>query len=181
FGLSGGFTFRVFLREDPVPGQPGVVNYHFGVSFSASVEARLFGFTFGSVGLSASIEAFGDGVVDLVANVSVSIKILFVRIHLHASFKIGTVTLPKHVYLAGNGPSDSQGTALWTGGALYLNVGQRAQATTGFPGRGIDDTAATPYDTYLVEHVEGTAGNETVRVIGQGRTQVFTGVSSIYA
>ena len=47
-----------------------------------------------------------------------------------ANFKIGTITLPKHVYLAGNGTSQTQGTALWTGGkGTYCTTQQEDNAT----------------------------------------------------
>ena len=45
FGLIGGFTFRVFLREEADPTYPvnsGVLRYHFGVQFSAEVVPRPF-------------------------------------------------------------------------------------------------------------------------------------------
>ena len=68
---------------------------------------------------------------------------------------------------------------------LYLNTsatarrpgsaaGSRAAASTTRP--------ATPNDSYIVEKVEDTpGGGETLRVIGQGRTQIFTGVTTIVA
>src|SRR5207248_7395725 len=62
-----------------------------------------------------------------------------------------------------------------------LNTGTRAQANNTFGGRGVDDTAATPNDSVLIEHTGGVAGNETILVTEQGRTQTFAHVHNIYA
>ena len=78
---------------------------------------------------------------------TVRIKILFITVSKTVSFKIGTVQLPKNVYLAGNGPSATRraGTALFTGGDLFLNIGDRAGATVTarLPRRRRAATAAT--------------------------------------
>ena len=79
--------------------------YSFGVSFSADVDARLFGITFAGIGLSASVGATGTGETDLIARVTVRIKILFFTVSKTVRFKIGTIQLPKPVYLAGDGTS----------------------------------------------------------------------------
>ena len=183
FGLVGEFTFSVLLKEETNPAN-GLTEYHFRVFFSADVDARLFGITFAGVGLSASVEARGaGGEVDLVASVTVRIKILFIRISKTVRFKIGTIQLPKQVYLAGEGPSATVGTALWRGAttpqALYLNMGQRAQAAGDFTGRGIGDSNAS--EIFIIEHVGGTAGNETLRVKGMGREKTYVGVTMLYA
>ncbi len=183
FGLVGEFTFSVLLKEETNPAN-GLTEYHFRVFFSADVDARLFGITFAGVGLSASVEARGaGGEVDLVASVTVRIKILFIRISKTVRFKIGTIQLPKQVYLAGEGPSATVGTALWRGAttpqALYLNMGQRAQANGDFTGRGIGDSNAS--EIFIIEHVGGTAGNETLRVKGMGREKTYVGVTMLYA
>src|SRR5439155_27286388 len=47
FCLVGQFSVRVFLYFDAGPGQDEI---HFHLDFSASVEARLFGFSFASIG-----------------------------------------------------------------------------------------------------------------------------------
>src|SRR5205085_12295387 len=88
FGVVGDFTFHVWLREVDKVGFPGQKEYSFGVSFSASVDARLFGISFGGIGVDGSITARGEGTVDLIASVRVSFKILFVRIHVTVDFKI---------------------------------------------------------------------------------------------
>ena len=131
FGLVGEFKFSVLLKEETSSAN-GTTQYHFRVFFSADVDARLFGISFAGVGLSAEVEARGTGgEVDLVASVTVRIKILFIKISKTVRFKIGTIQLPKPVYLAGEGPSATVGTALWRGAttpqALYLNMGERAK------------------------------------------------------
>jgi hypothetical protein len=127
---------------------PGEVDYRIVVGFKARVEARLFGITLAGVWLEAEVEARGTGRTELVARVSVKVKILFVTIRKSASFKLGTVQLPTPVYLAGQviDSNPSKGTALWdptradNDGTLYLNVGSRAVANDKFlrPRRGGD-------------------------------------------
>src|SRR5205085_6343603 len=98
FGLVGEFRFRVNLDEK-TDALTGVKVYRFGVRFDADVSARLFGFSFAGIGLSASLTAEGSGRVDLVARVTVRIKILFVKVSKTVRFKIGTVQLPTAIYL----------------------------------------------------------------------------------
>ena len=183
FGLVGEFKFYVFLTEVPKPGFPGETEYAFGAGFSASVDARLFGITLAGVSLSASVSAQGSGETDLIARVTVRIKILFVTVSKSASFKIGTIRLPTPVYPAGGATSDSEnlGTASFSGGALYLNMGNRADAnsTVPFSGRGLGD--ADPDESFTVEHVAGTASSETVKVRVGGREKIYEGVTKIYA
>ena len=55
FGIVGDFGFHVWLRDqDSDRSIPGQSEYRFGVCFNAEVHARLFGFSFGSVGVSGS-------------------------------------------------------------------------------------------------------------------------------
>ncbi|HET6548786.1 MAG TPA: calcium-binding protein, partial [Solirubrobacter sp.] len=179
FGLVGEFNFRVFLTEVPKEDNPDETEYAFGASFSASVDARLFGISLAGVSLSASVGARGAGQTDLIAEVTVRIHLLFFTISKTATFKIGTIMLPRPVYLAGDGPSASLGTAAWSGGELYLNMGLRAASNANFSGRGVGDESAD--EIFIVEHVDGAAGNETIKVKGMGREKVYSGVSKIVA
>ncbi|MGZ6715887.1 MAG: hypothetical protein ACXVFG_14140, partial [Gaiellaceae bacterium] len=180
FGVVGQFSFRVFLRmdPDPDPSSPtyGANVYHFGLSFSASVKAKLFGITLAGLGLSASFEAFGGGSVDVVVTVKVTIDLLLGSITKTAHFKIGTLQLPKPVFLAGDkgGAADPQnhGVATWSTGELWLNMGGRASI------RGVGEDE--PDETFIIDHVSGVAGNETIKVTAMGRQQIFAGVTSIH-
>src|SRR5207244_11362883 len=142
----------------------------------------------------ASLSAQGTGSVDLVASVTVRIHLLFFTISKTAHFDIGTVQLPKPVYLAGGvyQGDASKGTAIWSSGTLYMNMGSRdgpqpnagacANLTSGnckFPGRGIGDD--NPNETFIIDHLGGGAGDEDIQVTGMGRHQEFDHVSSLYA
>ena len=121
FGLVGEFNFSRAPRGggviDPNNRRRGRELLTSASASRAEVDARLFGITFASIGLSAEVEARGaGGEVDLIATVTVRIKILFVKVSKTVSFKIGTVQLPRPVYLAGNGPSTTdRHRALWRG------------------------------------------------------------------
>ena len=149
--------------------------------------------------LSASVSAQGTGETDLIAKVTVRIQFLFFSVSKTVRFKIGTITLPRIVYLAGEGDygdAASVGSATFDGGELWLNMGQRANAVEGrFVGRGVgensvrfidpdDEALGTEPDDdeiFIIEHVAGTAGDETVKVRGMGREKIYSGVTKIVA
>ncbi|MDT7538944.1 MAG: mucin9, partial [Actinomycetota bacterium] len=192
FGLFGRVDFHISYTQQL---DRGVMTSIFDASFHASVDARLFGISFAGVEFGADLHAQGAGPVDLIADVTVRIRILFFTISKSASFKIGTLELPNPVYLAGDkygtatngqpvvsGDGGDIGTAEWHGGELWLNVGARAQpaASTGFTaGRGVGNS--DPNEVVYIEHISTTATGERIRVYVGGRDQVFNNVTSIHA
>ena len=124
FGLVGEFSFRVYLFKEPL--------IHFHLDFSASVDARLFGISFASIGIDGSFDALqsaGQSKIDIIVRVTVRIKILFVKVSKTVSFKIGTIQIPPPIFLAGDAGGDPQnvGQINWDGsGDLYLNMGNRS-------------------------------------------------------
>ena len=160
FGLVGQFSFRVYLY------------------FSASVDARIFGFSFASLGIDGSFDALqtiGQDHIDVIVSVTVRIKILFIKISKTATFKIGTIQIPPPIFLAGDkGPGDGTGAGQidWGGGELYLNMGPRA---------GVNGLGPAINEGFTVEHVGGTDTSETVKVRAGGREQIFANVSGIHA
>ena len=200
FGLSGNFDISAWLTQDQCnlltdPGQiqsycngdtsSSAYYYSFGVSFSATVGVNAFGFSLASVGIGATITAAGAGTVDLVASVEVHIHILFFSFSATANFDIGTVQLPRPIFLAGEeGSNASIGNSAWNATAinpepLYLNMGSRAAATQGFEGRGVGEDQQD--ESFTIDNVSGTAKDETVTVTAFGHQQTFSHVSAIYA
>ena len=192
FGLSGNFDVSAWLNESTCASFGDTcegTEYSFGVHFDASVDVEAFGFSLASVGIGATIMAHGTGTVDLVASVEVRIHFLFFTFHATASFDIGTVQLPKPIYLAGpaseHGSPISAGSADWiaTQGSpqpLYLNMGTRAGANSaGFPGRGIGEDQHD--EGFTIDHIGGVAGNEIIQITAFGHSQTFAHVSAIYA
>jgi len=91
-----------------------------------------------------------------------------------AHFTIGTIRLPPPIFLAGDkGAGDGTGGGVvdWNGGDLYLNMGPRS---------GINGLGSGPDESFIIEHVGGTASSETIKVTAGGRDQTFTNVHSIH-
>ena len=117
------------------------------------------------------------------------IHFLFFTFSATANFDIGTVQLPKPIYLAGpaseHGSPISAGSADWvaTSGSpqpLYLNMGTRTGANSyGFPGRGIGEDQQD--ESFTIAHVGGVKGNETIEIDAFGHSQTFSHVSEIHA
>ena len=86
----------------------------------------------------------------MIVTVTVRIKILFVKVSKTAHFNIGTIRLPRPIFLAGDAGPDPQhvGQYDWNGGDLYLNIGDRAS---------INGLGSGPDEGFTVEHVGGTA------------------------
>ena len=183
FGLVGDFNFGIKLTRDINPactGQTGQAyencirnnpgQYRFEVVFSANVDVKVFGISLAGVGIGGSLSATGDGgEIDLVATIRVRITILFITVTKTAEFRIGTIQLPKPVYLAGG----ASNTKVFVSGDLHLNMGSRAGD------RGVSVSVIN--ESFTVEHVDGAAGNETVRVKAFGREQIFYGVARVVA
>ena len=192
FGLSGNFDVAAWLNESSCSSFGDTCEgdeYSFGVHFDASVDVDAFGFSLASVGIGATIMAHGTGTVDLVASVEVRIHFLFFTFSATANFDIGTVQLPKPIYLAGpaseHGSPISAGSADWTATAgspqpIYLNMGTRAGANSyGFPGRGIGEDQQD--ESFTIDHIGGVAGNEIIQITAFGHSQTFSHVSEIHA
>ena len=113
------------------------------------------------------------------------IHFLFFTFSATANFDIGTVQLPHPIYLAGvEGSNSSIGNSGWiTSGKapLYLNMGSRATATTGFQGRGIGDDQQN--ESFTIDHITGdpnSTNGETVQITAFGHSQTYSHVSAIY-
>ncbi len=142
-----------------------------------SVDARLFGISLASVGISFDFSfdnrANGGGTTSVDVNVSITVRIhiLFVTISKTANFDIGTVEIPQPYYLAG----DQANGQTWTqsnNGTLYLNMGSRS----GY--RNIAN--GSPNESFTIAHVSGNASSgETIQVTAFGQQQTFTGVKKI--
>ena len=168
FGLFGSFGVGVKLTKNPATQE-----FSFRVKVDASVRVKAFGITLAGAGIHFDLTASGSGKVDLEADFDIEIELLFFTIHKNAHFYIGTIQLPKVIHLAGQPGNTDLDYKSFTGGVLVLNTGTRAGI------RGVGDGITN--ESYIVEHVAGTAGNETVRVKAFGREQIFTGVTKIVA
>jgi hypothetical protein len=158
FGISGGFSIDIRLD-----------NTAFTASGSGTVSARLFGVSFGSLGVSFSVTIPRTGQPEPVTlSVTVTIDLWVTSVSKTADFTIGYLSIPAPVFLAGS----SSDPRTFSGGPLYLNVGSRASAS---------GVSANADSSFTVDHVSGTAGNETVKVTALGRSQTFAGVSQIIA
>ena len=165
FGLFGRADFHVYLDQNPTTQE-----FRFGVQMAAIVGARAFGITFAEVSIGFSLTAEGSGRVPVVAEASFSIKILFVRIRASFDITLGYVQLPTIIFLAG----DQANEKTWSGGTLYLNMGDTRASE-----RGIGEDLTN--ETFYVEHLGGSATGEKIRVIFGGREQIFEGVTKIVA
>ena len=98
-----------------------------------------------------------------------------------AHFTVGYLELPPLVYLAASPGIDATSAHTWSppaaGQQLVLNVGDRGQ----FRGIGTDGTVAgtDPDESYVVEQLDGDANKATIKVSAFGRSNTFTGVTSI--
>ncbi len=183
FGLEGDFSLGASLYFDNPAFGTGI---HFDINGSAEVSARLFGITFGSLGVSfdARIDSNSGGSVEVKVSVSVKIHILFVTIHAHASFSIGTVQLPTPYYLAGEQGNAQAWDPSVDNGTLYLNTGTRSsQRNLGAVDTTVldkDDPTNRNSESYILDDAGGNAATgETINVTAFGHTQTFTGVKRI--
>ena len=57
-------------------------------------------------------------------------------------------------------------------------MGPRAARRPAFSGRGVaDGPLDSPNELYIVEHITGDTGHETVRVIALGRSKIYENVA----
>ena len=198
FGLSGNFDVHAWLSQaecsaatsqqqhDYCNGAATGQYYTFGVAFSASVDVHAFGFSLAGADIGVRITAAGYGTVDLVASAHFSIHFLFFSFSATAHFDIGTVQLPRPIYLAGDaGTNTAYGNSGWHGTVsnpqqIYVNMGTRAESRTGyFQGRGLAE--GQPNESFTIDHVSGVAGNEKIMITAFGHSQTFAGVKVIHA
>ena len=124
--------------------------------------------------LSFSFAAQGNGATPIELTVRARIKILFVTITKTASFKIGTLQLPEPVYLGG----DLDNGRVWSGGALYLNVGDTLGDTRAARYRNISITDVN--ESYIIEDLGASEDyGRIIKVTGYGRSNTFENVTSI--
>ena len=188
WGLSGKLRVRVVLDEVSTPQGP---EYRFKAYLSASLALKLAGFTLAGVSITAEIGAQGTGRTDLVVKAQGCITVVF-EFCKSFKFKLGTIMLPKPIWLAGNNNGSTNVGSRYDeatfDGVLFLNAGDRANPNGDFSGRGIggicDNTPDNSDcdDSYIIEHISGDAvSGETIKIVGQGRTQEFKGVKRIVA
>ncbi|MBL8794479.1 MAG: FG-GAP repeat protein [Planctomycetia bacterium] len=93
------------------------------------------------------------------------------------SFDIATISLLNFGtgICIGMFSGDSPEIAGLTGNVLMLYMGAQASLLEGF------DAPANGDEKFVIEHVSGVAGNETIDVTAYGYTQRFTGVATIIA
>ena len=168
FGIVGEFSIRFRNQVTLINGNP---YYVVEISGSARVSARLFGISFGGLGVSfsAKVEGFG-GRAKITLSVTVEIDLLLVTVSKTASFTIGYIELgPPPVYLGGQ-QADGH---VWTdaGGVLYLNAGDRT------PFRDFAEDEAN--EEFLIEQIDGDATKGTIKVVAFGRTNIYSNVTEI--
>ncbi|MDA8976302.1 calcium-binding protein, partial [bacterium] len=168
----------------------GNPQYEFLLSGSAQVKAKIFGITLASFGLNFSFRAAGAGETSIVLTVKVRIKILFVKVTKTARFKIGTLQLPKPVYLAasqGNPQAWAENTS--TGSPLFLNVGNRSGSRNigntpqvDDPDTDLDESLQHINESYIIRDVgpSEVGAGRVIKVTAYGRTNTFQNVSSIH-
>src|SRR5262249_10251314 len=145
------------------PNNPNKLIYSFGVSASAYVGLRAFGFDFGSVSISFSVSATGSGHVPIIVEASAKPSFLFFSGSVHMHFTLGYVELPKPIYLAGS-ETDPFSLAPDSNGTLVLNTGSRAV------NRGVAEDE--PNEAYIIDHLGSDPSGEIVKVTFGGRSQV---------
>ena len=182
FGLVGEFKFYVFLTEVPKPGFPGETEYAFGAGFSASVDARLFGITLAGVSLLGRVVGAGlrgDGPdrqghredQDPVRH-GLQVGELQDRDDQAADARLPGRRRPRQ-------DSENLGTASFSGGALYLNMGNRADPNS-VPSPAA--ASATPTRTSRSRSSTSRAPPLGARQgEGRRREKIYEGVTKIYA
>jgi hypothetical protein len=176
FGIRGDFAIHVssqFYSNNSGGCTRSDGCYALLLEGSASVRVRVFGITLLGFGIGFS---FGfdtrtsdpSGRVKVVLSVTVSIDLGLFSISKTAHFTIGYLQFPPATYLGGD--QGSPGT--WSGGALYLNVGDR----TGSRGIGTDDAN----ESYVIDQTGTSGGGATIVVTAFGRSNTYTNVTSIH-
>ena len=176
FGIRGDFNIHV-SSQFYSNGSGGCARsdgcYALLLEGSASVRVRVFGITLVGFGIGFS---FGfdtrtmpaDGRVKVELSVTVSIDLGLFSISKTAHFTIGYLQFPPATYLGG----DQSSASTWSGGALYLNVGDRK----GSRGIGPDDAN----ESYVIDQTGTSGSGATIVVTAFGRTNTYTNVTSIH-
>ena len=143
FCIKGKFHFNVTALETEDQ-HTHIPYYIFDLTASARVEADVFGFTFGGIGISASFHAEGSGRTPVTLSVTVTIDLWLFSVSKTADFDLGYLELPKAIILAGPTNVNDPWSAS-TDGVLYLNMDTRNPY-------GAD---AKPNETFEVEQIGG--------------------------
>ena len=187
FGLGGAFSIGVSSLHYQKPSDPNTY-YQLHIWASAEVSVYVAGLTFASVGVGFDVSldtgtAGADGKVKIEASVTVKLKILFVTLTFHVNVTIGYLQLPPPTYLAGacayGSTCSTTQLRFWdNNGApatLYLNVGDQSRRTA----RNIGTLATDNAESFIIEQVDGTAGDATIKVTAFGRSNTYQHVSGI--
>ena len=187
FGLGGAFSIGVSSLHYQKPSDPNTY-YKLHIWASAEVSVYVAGLTFASVGVGFDVgldtgTAGADGKVKIEASVTVKLKILFVTLTFHVNVTIGYLQLPPPTYLAGacayGSTCSTTQLRFWdNNGApatLYLNVGDQGRRTA----RNIGTLATDNAESFIIEQIDGTAGDATIKVTAFGRSNTYQHVSGI--
>ena len=148
------------------------------VQFAGSASAKVILGGWDIAGASVSFTLHGSGLITITGEIHLSF--FFFSVDISKTFTVGLFKKPDPIWLAGSTsvnrlPNGSDVGVGAGNGTLILNVGSATRRTHRSLLSGETD------ETIIIEHLGGTAGNETVKVSGFGRTQQFSGVSRIVA
>jgi len=166
FGLVGTLGFEVWYDD-----------VSFGLAIAGSVQLRAFGLTFAGLGAEARFEVFTDLVdarVKVEMSLTVTIDLFFFSVSKTARFMLGYLEIPKPVWLAGDAGTTQEAARSWSGGTLYLNMGDTRGQYRNLAEDEVDEG-------FTIEHIAGDENGETVKIVAMGRTQIFENVTAIVA
>jgi len=175
--------FGAFAALDLVVFDAGVgggINANVNLTLSPQPDNKLRFSEIGTLlsqGPQCLFNASGDVTAGLSAYVKVGFDTPFGFVGYQHTFNIAQATLLTFNYacaMTQNPPDPNLATKM--GNVLRLNIGQYA----GDRGSNADPTQNTD-EVFKVDHVSGTAGNETVQVSAEGYQETYTGVAEIDA
>ncbi len=168
-GVQAGGSIYVGLLDSNGKQPFGDGNTVLTVSGGLNGRFWIFGYGLGA-GIGVNYSS-GTGLLSI--SPSVTIDFVFFSKTFGTTFNIGTLKANPPIYVAGNA-DDTLGQA-FRGGALYLNMGQRAGL------RGYDEDVTNEH--FSVEYVadDEQNGGVIVRVNGLGVKRAYRGVTSIVA
>jgi hypothetical protein len=165
------------LRDMPVfPTSPKFGTKSLYIGGSATLTGELFGFDIGSVTVGFQ---YASG--QLTIHVGIHLNFFFFSITISFTLTIGSVSAPPQVYLAGTPTANQVSPGSFGGGALVLNVGNRA----GY--RNYDNSDTNEDIAVTGSNYNSATGTETLYVTytppsgsGDGQyTEVFQNVTSL--
>jgi hypothetical protein len=143
-------------------------------AFGGSASAKIVLFGWDLAGVSVAFD-YTSATGKITITGSIHLDFWLFEVNVSHTFSIGLFKLPPPVFLGASSAVNQllNGSAVEEDGILYLNMGARA---------GYRDLEESELDeTFIIEHLDGTAGDETIQVSAFGRSQKFTGVSRIIA